>query len=220
MKLRRTARERTKWLEFVDLGDAIGAEGCPICTLVEKACHQHLDRLFYEFVNDVGVRKRLAASRGFCNWHAHMALRIPNTNSGIAIIYQDLLSHPDRLPDGPCLVCETARFNEQVFLGELLRWFEDAELQAKYGPSFGLCLPHLRQAQEAFSGHPNLPALLAAEHEKLNVLRAELQEFSRKLDYRFGNEAKGAEQTSWRRVIEKYVGKREIFNPTPKGIKS
>jgi len=204
---------KTKWLDFIHLCDAFDVEGCPICTVVERACYRHLDNLFYECVNDVGVRERLAASRGFCNRHAHLALRIPNTNSGIAIIYEDLLRHLDRPATAECMICETARFHERVFLGELLRWFDDAELQAKYRPSFGLCLPHLRCAQEIFAGDSQLTALLAAEHDKLHALQAELQEFDRKRDYRFADEPKGAEQTSWRRVIEKFVGKREMCQP-------
>jgi hypothetical protein len=198
---------QAKWLDFVYLCDAFDAEGCPVCTAVQRACYRRLDHLFYEYVNDIGVRQRLAASRGFCNRHAHLALRIPNASSGIAIIYEDLLRHSDRPADAECMICDTARFHERVLLGELLRWFDDAELQSKYRPSFGLCLPHLRRAQDEFAAHPQLPALLAAEREKLDALRAELQEFTRKLDYRFAAEPKGAEQTSWRRVIEKFVGK-------------
>jgi hypothetical protein len=215
----------TKWLEFIHLCDALEADGCAICTLVDKACHRHLDNLFYECVTDVGTRRRLRASQGFCNRHAHLATRIPNTDSGIAIIYEDLLRHiieraetrqqPPRLRAAAdsCPICETARFNERVFLGELLRWFDDPELQPKYRSSFGLCLPHLQHALDEFTDHPRLPALLAAERDKLVALQAELQEFSRKLDYRFADEPKGCEQTSWRRVIEKFVGKREVLSP-------
>jgi hypothetical protein len=200
--------EPTKWLEFIHLCDAFDVAGCPICTLVEKACYRHLDHLFYESVNDVGTRERLAASRGFCNAHAHLALRVPNPDSGLAIIYADLLRHPDQPATATCPVCDTARFTAHTALSELLRWFTDAELQTKYRPSFGLCLPHLRQARAEFPGHENLPALVAAEEEKLTALRAELQEYTRKLDYRFADEPKGREQTSWRRVVDKFTGGR------------
>jgi hypothetical protein len=215
-----------KWLEFIHLCDALDADGCPICSLVERACYRRLDNLFYESVNDVGVRQRLFASKGFCNRHAHLATRVPNADSGIAIVYSDLLrgiiertgAQPTHCPPAKllaatagCPICETARFNERVFLGELLRWFGDAELQSKYRLSFGLCLPHLQHARDEFPQHPQLPALLAAEREKLVALRSELQEFTRKRDYRYADEAKGREQTSWRRVVEKFVGKREML---------
>jgi Family of unknown function (DUF6062) len=229
-----------KWLDFIYLCEALDAAGCPICTLVEKACYKHLDGLFYESVNDVGTRKRLHVSQGFCNWHAHLATRVPHTDSGIAIIYEDLLrgvvervtarvaeppmrhrSSVKLLPaTAECSICETARFNEHVFLGELLRWFDDPELQTKYRPAFGLCLPHLQQALDGFRDHPQLPALLAAEREKLAALQAELQEFNRKRDYRFANEPKGCEQTAWRRVIEKFTGKREVFARAPRDGKT
>jgi hypothetical protein len=228
MSLIRPKRKPAKWLEFIHLLDAFDAEGCPICALVEKACYRHLDNLFYESVNDVGVREQLYRSQGFCNRHAHLALRIPHTDSGIAIIYADLLrSVIERAAERPgrrrplkllpaterCPICETADFNERLFLGELLRRFDDEELQSKYRPSFGLCLPHLQRALDEFAGHAQLPALLAAECEKLAALRAELQEFNRKRDYRFASEPKGPEQTAWRRVIEKFTGKRELFGP-------
>lgn len=218
----KTSRDKTagKWLEFVHLCDALDAEGCAVCTLIEQACQRYLDHLFYECVNDVGVRRRLAASNGFCNWHAHLALRIPHADTGIAIIYDGLLRgviervayRGSVLPTAaPCPVCESAYFAERTALSELLRWFDDAELQAHYGPSFGLCLPHLQRASDEYKDHPHLPALRAAELEKLRRLQHELQEFNRKRDYRFADEPKGAEQTAWRRVIEKFTGKREVF---------
>lgn len=71
--------------------DALTTDGCPICALIEQACYRYLDHLFYECVNDAGVRQRLAASRGFCTVHAHLALRVPHSDSGLAIIHADLL---------------------------------------------------------------------------------------------------------------------------------
>ena len=66
---------------------------------------------------------------------------------------------------------------------------------------------------DEFPGDPQLGRLLEAERDKLITLRGELQEVIRKLAYRYANEPKGAEQTSWRRAIEKFVGKREVFLP-------
>jgi len=71
--------------------DALTEKGCPICLLLERGSRQYLNSLFYEFVNDTAVRKRLQRSGGFCSWHAWLATEISGTNTGIAIIYRDLL---------------------------------------------------------------------------------------------------------------------------------
>ncbi|HUI06832.1 MAG TPA: DUF6062 family protein [Verrucomicrobiae bacterium] len=243
MSILRPQNEPVKWLDFIYLRDALDAAGCPICTLVERACYRQLDNLFYENVSDVGVRLRLYKSKGFCNAHAWMATRIPHTDSGIAIIYGDLLrsvierteaqvrqlaaaGSPRRLhrsrrrgrsasvleTTAPCPVCETARFNERVYFGELLKWFDDPELRTAFQRSFGLCLPHLDLAMRGFPDHPHLPELLATEREKLTGLQTELKEFSRKRDDRLANEPKDTDQAARRRAIELFVGKREVFH--------
>jgi hypothetical protein len=52
----------------------------------------YLDALFYEQVNDVDVRRKLRASRGFCNWHAWQSRQIASSALGIAIIANDLIT--------------------------------------------------------------------------------------------------------------------------------
>ena len=58
---------------------------------------------------------------------------------------------------------------------------------------------------------PHLPLLLEIHLTKYQHLAEELKEFDRKHDYRFTHEPWGPEADSWRRVIEQFVGKREIF---------
>ena len=110
-----------------------------------------------------------------------------------------------------CPVCEWVQKLERVYLGLLLDFFNDEKLSPRFKRSFGLCLPHLQMAADAFGKHPNLPSLLEAEREKFAALGAELAEFDRKRDYRFAKEPKGAEQTAWRRVIELFAGRRGVF---------
>ncbi len=78
-------------LSYFNLLDALESDTCPICTLIDKKSKRHLHALYYEFVNDAGVRGSLHHSRGFCNWHAWASTEIPCSNTGIAIIYNDLL---------------------------------------------------------------------------------------------------------------------------------
>jgi len=84
-------KRRGKWLEYFDLTDAFKRPGCPLCNRTKELSWKFLDSLFYERVTDVWTRVGLRKSKGFCNWHAWMSVTLPFSNSGIAIIYKDLL---------------------------------------------------------------------------------------------------------------------------------
>jgi hypothetical protein len=82
---------RKKWIDYFNLLDALKISGCPLCNRMNALSLRFLDSLFYERVTDVGTRVNLAKAKGFCNWHVWMSMKIPNSGSGIAIIYKDLL---------------------------------------------------------------------------------------------------------------------------------
>lgn len=84
-------KRRKKWIDYFNLLDALKISGCPLCNRMNGLSLRFLDSLFYERVTDVGTRVNLAKAKGFCNWHAWMSMDIPNSGSGIAIIYKDLL---------------------------------------------------------------------------------------------------------------------------------
>lgn len=65
--------------------------GCPVCHEVQRLSLRSLRFLFHERVNDGGVRKALRESKGLCNWHGWTARDLPNSNTGLAIIFKDLL---------------------------------------------------------------------------------------------------------------------------------
>jgi hypothetical protein len=113
---------------------------------------------------------------------------------------------------GECRICHYAAEAEDNYLHELLTWFDDAEMRAAFDRSFGLCLPHLDLAIARYREHENLPRLVEAERQKCESLSAELEEFLRKLDYQYAPEPRGAEQDSWRRVVELCAGKARLFN--------
>lgn len=74
-----------------DLVEAITAEGCPLCTLTQRAVHRHLQAYAVEGVNDLDVRAKLRASRGYCRRHAHQFWRDIRHQLGVAMIYQDVV---------------------------------------------------------------------------------------------------------------------------------
>lgn len=84
-------KEKSKYISYFDLRDALTQPGCPVCSLAERNSFRFLDAFLYERVNDVGTREGLRKSLGFCNWHAWKCLEAPNAPLGLGIIHQDLL---------------------------------------------------------------------------------------------------------------------------------
>lgn len=236
--------DRTKWLSFYKLRDALSMDGCAVCHLTREASLHYLRSLFYEQVTDPITRGWLQAADGFCNWHAWLAVHMRDTQSGLATIYETILevilrrflnvaaeialrprdSFISRLTreenrrvapllprTGECEVCVSVVCTELSYLHELVIWFDDEEMGTAFDSSFGLCLPHLDLLIARHPHEENLPALIDAERRKCEALFAELGEYLRKLDYQNRNEPKGAEQDSWRRVVELCVGKSRIF---------
>ena len=112
-----------------------------------------------------------------------------------------------------CPLCGLARQSERESLGTILHFIGEAEFAAGFGRSAGLCLAHLCEAAAIGRDHANLPALLAAHETRWTALTAELEEFARKNDYRFATEAVGEEGSSWRRVLDVFVGRPGVFGP-------
>lgn len=83
--------DRTKWLSFYKLRDALSMEGCAVCHLTREASIHYLRSLFYEQVTDPITRGWLQAADGFCNWHAWLSVHMRDTQSGLATIYETIL---------------------------------------------------------------------------------------------------------------------------------
>jgi hypothetical protein len=75
--------------------------GCPLCRLVQAGVYHYLQNLFYESVNDIGLRQQLRRSLGFCSQHARDSLQ-PGVGDalGVSIIYNDVFTNLlRRLPE-------------------------------------------------------------------------------------------------------------------------
>jgi hypothetical protein len=105
-----------------------------------------------------------------------------------------------------CLVCHLWREQERLYLQVLLDDWQEPELAQAFASASGLCWPHTLRLVEQGRQHAHLQAVLAAQQIHLQRLQDELQEFIRKLDYRFGREPYGREADAWRRVVALYVG--------------
>jgi len=237
-KQKRTA---SKGYTFPRLCDALEeTDGCALCTVAQRESEHTLKMLFHEGIMESSLRKRLLDGSGFCNWHTWMSINdIPTAAAGTAIVYRELLEAVitataeaaksltptqrtllSRRNRGKCrlagakrrcAVCESVHKTENVYLNDLLEFFDDPQLQSRFARSVGLCLPHLQMAVDEFPNHSNLLRLLEVEREKFSALEGELTEFHRKRDYRFAHEPAGREYTSWRRALELFAGKRGVF---------
>jgi hypothetical protein len=118
---------------------------------MEEYSLSYLDGLFYEQVNDVGMRRKLREARGFCNWHAWQAKKISSSALGVAIIAKDLLTEEvTRLDD--LLRGHSFRTNERAIgrgmaanplLGFIQGWH-----QKRVCPVCEVMLEHERHALE------------------------------------------------------------------------
>lgn len=84
----------------------------------------------------------------------------------------------------PCPGCEQASAAEAGYLDTVLAFAEDEAFAGAYRGSVGLCVPHLVQAVERAPGPQRAAALVGATLERWNRLRADLESFVRKHEYR------------------------------------
>jgi hypothetical protein len=78
-----------KSLTYFALIEAFSKSRCPVCHFMEEYSRRYLDALFCEQVNDIGIRRKLRATCGFCNWHAWQATKPASSALGVAIIAKD-----------------------------------------------------------------------------------------------------------------------------------
>ena len=107
-----------------------------------------------------------------------------------------------------CPVCHLWCEQERLYLQVLLDDWQAPELAQAFAASCGLCWWHTLRLVEQGGQHTHLQAVLAAQQVHMQRVQDELQEFIRKLDYRFGREPYGREADAWRRVVALYVGMR------------
>jgi len=109
-------------------------------------------------------------------------------------------------PEG-CPACAYQAEKETRLLTAMLDSLKDERMQTALQASAGLCLPHVRRAFQFARSESTFETLVALTRDRLTQLRAELDEFIRKNDYRFRDEGFGPEGDSWRRAIAHIVGR-------------
>ena len=76
-----------------ELIDTLKHPGCVLCRLSQHKSQRYIETLLDTAVIDVEQRDDWRHAKGFCAWHAHMALALPQSSSSLAILYEDILRH-------------------------------------------------------------------------------------------------------------------------------
>ena len=107
-----------------------------------------------------------------------------------------------------CPICRIRAAAEERFTGTLLEQLSSQEMCTLLRQSTGLCLQHFAQAcQQAESNDPAiLRSLLECQRTCVQRVLEEVRESIRKHDYRYIDEPRGNEMTSWRRAAHLCAG--------------
>jgi hypothetical protein len=106
-----------------------------------------------------------------------------------------------------CPACKSIEQSEKYASDQFLAVLKEEEMKNLYLKSGGLCFHHLQRVL-SISNESETAFLIEDEIKRSRRLNDELREFLRKVAYEYRDEPKGAEQTSWVRAAEFFVGKR------------
>lgn len=193
--------------------ELIRARGfCPLHTW-QLAQHNNTFQLavvYREVLTDMAVElsrgdgeQRLARAPG---WLANVKRRLRRVS---------LAPSPDEaaLLSTSCPFCRSRANSEQRLAQTWVQLLVDEETQTLPQQSMGLCRLHFLFACEyAKERVPRaLQPLIERQRASLQQTLDEVQELLRKHDYRFSEEARGEEMTSWRRAAQLCAGNRGVW---------
>ncbi|MEN3185708.1 MAG: DUF6062 family protein [Atribacterota bacterium] len=190
---------------FYDLQNAVSQPGCPFCKIEKDTTRRYLDTLFYELINDPAIRKKIIFGGGFCPAHTELVFEERNSILGIAILYQDLLSHyfEDQKTASGCPLCQALKEKEHHLLTILRkRW---AELKPLWGERTFLCTRHLVSIQNEGKLTEEIGRLT---QNALHTIQQSLSGLIEKFDYRKSRlPVQEKEALSWQETLEFFAGK-------------
>ncbi len=186
-----------------ELGEARReAQGCTFCWLEAVQASRYLEGVANDGVNDVPLRRKLAAQGGYCPAHAAEFARLASplpTAILLGAFLEDRLARVQagRRPQSvQCEACRVAIKTRESFAGSVGQHRRSAAL-GQVLKEADLCLPHLETLA------PQLPAELRDEIVKQHDhLRHDLAEIIRKHDYRFREALSDGEKGSLKKVLE------------------
>ena len=195
-------------VEFLENGK------CPVCGLIKKRREEYFEHILFEQVNDIGFRKKLRVTNGFCNYHTYKFLSY-HDSLGTALIYQDLyLSDIKNLEHGKivkpperCVVCDIEKDAEKTALDVIFSFLDDSEFKDLFTQSKGLCLPHYKKM---ILSHPNIPAWFKDFHmERFRKIANTLHKFIDSENVSLGDKRPNLtkeEELIWKEAVEFFAG--------------
>lgn len=187
---------------FFEIREALAQPGCFLCRLEEKYAERFLDGLFYEFVNDPGVRQKILAG-GFCKDHARTLFTLRPSILGMTIVYRSLLENylsGNELDPSLCPVCQNWE-KRYAHIEHVLHTHWE-ELQDSWGGETFLCLRHLKNFPEPFRSKLEDLTRIA-----LKNIHAALSKLVEKFDYHnISLPITPEEARSWQEAMEFFAG--------------
>lgn len=215
----------------IRLEEAIELSGCPVCRMVLQRVAQTIESIENELVLDPAYREQVDSAWGFCNVHARQWLDAAQPLS-TAIIYEAVLGRISRqleqaslgrssrlrLPGrgnddcgalvetSVCPLCRARDEHERQIVAHLLEELKAEPGRERYADSDGLCVPHLNLTLCAGPTPEALETLRDRMSETHEQLRSQLREVIRQHDYRYRDEAAGAEWGAIGRSVRHVAG--------------
>jgi hypothetical protein len=111
-----------------------------------------------------------------------------------------------------CPICDWEREVTELTLDSFFDGLADEEFAAAFRQSDGLCVAHFHLASARATRDHRWAKVVETEKAALRRLTEQLAELARKHDYRFKDEPRGEEMTSWRQALNAssgWIGKAE-----------
>lgn len=101
----------------------------------------------------------------------------------------------------PCSICKVEQGMEELAVDGFLEGLANPDFSALFRQSPGLCMPHFRLAFERASDGEQWAVVVETQRSAVQKLTNQLTELARKHDYRFRDEPRGDEMSSWRQAL-------------------
>lgn len=111
----------------------------------------------------------------------------------------------------PCPVCDTLQGAEDDYLEAMVDFADDPQLSRAYERSTGLCIPHIVGVVDRHDGKNGVGTVVQATLRQWRGLRAHLERFVAKHEYRSTEPISEREASSWRLAGEVLAGRPGLF---------
>jgi hypothetical protein len=219
-------------ITWVRLTEALKREGCPICIQLVDSEEKYIRDILYEYVLDVGVRKKLHQKRGLCSRHAKLAIKaereLNSDGLHLATMFETVLEESIRFIDDTislyreyyskntrrrkppkniaisnCFICDHINEMEKTFISLFTYYSTDQELHNLYSESESIiCYRHLNKLLEDKCDL----WVIEKTNEKLKNLITLMKSFIQKHSHEYRSEFSEAELRSWIKTINFFSG--------------